>query len=684
LLSAFLIVALLWGAYLAPGAPRAAVWAADPPTPTPAPPPRVRVDMEIIHPPSGIVSIGGDVTFLITVRNVGVVPIVFLWLMDQYPPDCLAYVSAQPSATDDGNGRVIWSSLRPSSGYLQPGQYLTAQITFRVVAECPNMVNQVFANGWSILDQPTLPTYDTIPIRVVPPSLYCLCPWPDYAPAGMPDFGQWQNNWQNPRTGQMTFSGPVAAANALWWLDSEFESGLTSPARLSDRFPLVQSYDAQWDDHDPRNVPPLVEDLANRADTDGQRSGGMRAGTDIAALRDGLQAYIGDKGLAESFAMRIADAPDVVWIKEAAYRGDGLILQLGFWENQQGAWKRLGGHFVTVACAPYPTDPAPILELSDPYQDRAEQGWPGKYAPAVPHGHPGTPPDGVHNDAGIYSWDLYNLTPATLPQGKWSVQNYVASSAEAIAPYLGQNESAALQAYRATEYRGGQIVTMIEYALQVELKITPPVCPRPTPAPTPTASPVPPANARAVTLQQGKDGYRGVQDTCINAWFPDLNYSRASLIPIRSGGISAPLLRFDLSQIPANATVARAKLVVDAVSGGFYEEDVSVYELLIPWGVDQATWKLAGRGKAWALPGANGVGQDRAEYATDTELAIAATWLELDVTALVQKWVRDPASNYGVILKGSSDISVQHNIASSEYWEIARRPRLTFMYWVAP
>ena len=34
----------------------------------------------------------------------------------------------------------------------------------------------------------------------------------------------------------------------------------------------------EWDDHDPLNVPPLVEDLAARMDTDGEQSGSVRLG----------------------------------------------------------------------------------------------------------------------------------------------------------------------------------------------------------------------------------------------------------------------------------------------------------------------------------------------------------------------------------------------------------------------
>jgi hypothetical protein len=45
--------------------------------------------------------------------------------------------------------------------------------------------------------------------------------YPDYAPSGMPDFDEKQDLW-GPAPGVYTWCGPVAVANSLWWLDSEY------------------------------------------------------------------------------------------------------------------------------------------------------------------------------------------------------------------------------------------------------------------------------------------------------------------------------------------------------------------------------------------------------------------------------------------------------------------------------
>ncbi|MBD3402673.1 hypothetical protein GF420_07240, partial [candidate division GN15 bacterium] len=75
--------------------------------------------------------------------------------------------------------------------------------------------------------------------------------FPDYCPAGMPDFGQLQDFTQPPDgTVDQGYCGPVAVANCFWWFDSKFETNPQTPPMVSDNYPLVSSYGV-WDDHDP-------------------------------------------------------------------------------------------------------------------------------------------------------------------------------------------------------------------------------------------------------------------------------------------------------------------------------------------------------------------------------------------------------------------------------------------------
>lgn len=336
---------------------------------TPVPPPRVRVWMVAVDPPSAQVAVGGEITFSITVRNVGVIPITFLWVMDQYPPDCLAYASAVPFGLDDQRGRVIWSHLTLPAGGLQSGASISLMITLRALAECTNVVNEVFVSGVSALDQSIPPSYDSVAITVLP-------------------------------------------------------------------------------------------------------------------------------------------------------------------------------------------------------------------------------------------------------------------------------------------------------------RITP------TPVPTPTATPL----AQTKVFQQGHEDYDGTRDTYLSAWYTTRNYDRASALALRASGLMVPLIRFDLGALPRDTEIAEATLILTVVSGGFYEQEVSVYEVLMPWVASEATWQRAATGVPWHTAGANGIGVDRSGVAVDAELAIASTTIEFDITELVAKWVADPATNHGILLRGMSGIAVQHNLASAEHWNRSVRPQLVVHY----
>jgi hypothetical protein len=127
---------------------------------------------------------------------------------------------------------------------------------------------------------------------------YMKSPYPDYAPSGMPDFDQRQGvvgPWVD-QGGTWSHCGPVAVANSLWWLDSEFETNTIPPPAIIDNFPLVQTY-GQWDDHDPQNAPWLVEHLAYLMDTNGLRTGMLHSGTNVFDMEAGITQYLSWSGV---------------------------------------------------------------------------------------------------------------------------------------------------------------------------------------------------------------------------------------------------------------------------------------------------------------------------------------------------------------------------------------------------
>ena len=148
---------------------------------------------------------------------------------------------------------------------------------------------------------PTPPPWNVTAEEYTQPTPWYWKPsYTDYALSGVPDFDQRQWGtyiWQD--MGQTwSHCGPVAAANSLWWLDSQFEPNPARPPTMHDDFPLVQSYNpGGWDDHDPQNVPPLVEHLAYLMDTDGRRTGQIHSGTYVNDMQAGLTQYLSWSGV---------------------------------------------------------------------------------------------------------------------------------------------------------------------------------------------------------------------------------------------------------------------------------------------------------------------------------------------------------------------------------------------------
>ena len=141
--------------------------------------------------------------------------------------------------------------------------------------------------------------YDILVLPTSPP-WYVKGSYADYAPSGMPDFDQRQTGtykWVD-HGGFWSHCGPVSVANSLWWFDSKYEPNNVPPPAISDGFPLVKSYNPSvWDDHDPRNVQPLVEHVAWLMDCDGRRTGRNINGTYVWDMEAGIAQYLSWSGV---------------------------------------------------------------------------------------------------------------------------------------------------------------------------------------------------------------------------------------------------------------------------------------------------------------------------------------------------------------------------------------------------
>ena len=315
----------------------------------------------------------------------------------------------------------------------------------------------------------------------------------DYAPRGVPDFDQRQDQWgYNDATGiwHWTHCGPVAAANSVWWFDSKFEPRPDGPSGpppstipISDHYPLVTSYGpVPMDDHDPGNVVPFVDDLAWYVDTNRMRTGSGISGTNVYSLAAGLEQYIDDRGLADRYYVSMRGGSlegqglDMHWVYQEVMKSEDVILLLGFYQQMGPGlpWARIGGHYVTVVGVSQTVDhvgPAIGVALSDPMRDWAELGWPGRVLSGtlVTHypPHPGVVTSTIHNDAGNVSHDIYwarlELDDPS-PGGPWYLEGYELTPEDAI-NFQGVNSHPLIPA--APYEPGPPIHTEIEYAVAV-------------------------------------------------------------------------------------------------------------------------------------------------------------------------------------------------------------------------
>jgi hypothetical protein len=300
-------------------------------------------------------------------------------------------------------------------------------------------------------------------------TMYFKPGYEDYAPSGMPDFDQKQDQWDNPPgSGNWTYCGPVALGNCLWWFDSQYQWLIDpmspQPPAVNDDFDLVTSYGTH-DDHDRPNVKPFIEDLAWYMDTDGLRTDDGSVGTNVFEMEAAIAEWFLETETDTIFYKHTKKAPDFYWIESEIERCEDVILLLGFWQSfGPGEWMRVGGHYVT--CAGVNSDEL-TLAISDPYYDNAETGGPGRILDGIltPHPH-GVHGPGVHNDAGNVSHDYYTVLYDSLtPGGPWSIPDY---PPEDSIYYVFEFANCPPEFYDLqTYYYGYPMHTEIEYAVAI-------------------------------------------------------------------------------------------------------------------------------------------------------------------------------------------------------------------------
>ena len=191
---------------------------------------------------------------------------------------------------------------------------------------------------------------------------YWKASYPNYAPQGIPDFSQQQNQWKKIAPGpnnmidstvsgddiynptenciapgpdcalnstamgddiiEWAFCGPVAVANCFWWFDSKFADPTGTPGDGDDQFALVQDYGA-GDDHSTSNVPLLIENLARAMNTT------EKGTTYLEDMNAAITQWLITSGLTDKFTVQTYDQPTFSFIESQIENSQDVILLLG-------------------------------------------------------------------------------------------------------------------------------------------------------------------------------------------------------------------------------------------------------------------------------------------------------------------------------------------------------------------
>jgi hypothetical protein len=193
-------------------------------------------------------------------------------------------------------------------------------------------------------------------------------------------------------------------------------------------------------------------------------------------------------------------------------------------------------------------------------------------------------------------------------------------------------------------------------------------------------------------------------DTYLDLWRPTLNFGSESRLVVRAADVQAPLFKFDVSALPAGATIKKADLKMFAyASSNMGSMKVGLFQMLRPWNETLATWLDAGSplssATLWEKAGANGAGDRSLTPATtqwlrpnvmftapsldkaDLDKPVnPGQWYTFTIPSLVQNWVNGQA-NHGVTMKYvDGDVMVSYSFASSSYQYVPSRPTLTIQY----
>ncbi|MEK6988046.1 MAG: DNRLRE domain-containing protein, partial [Candidatus Thermoplasmatota archaeon] len=152
------------------------------------------------------------------------------------------------------------------------------------------------------------------------------------------------------------------------------------------------------------------------------------------------------------------------------------------------------------------------------------------------------------------------------------------------------------------------------------------------------------------------------------------NFGTATTMLLNNSGstVQRPVIRFDLTALPANAFIDGATLQLYENSGVGNSFTADLHYLTTAWNEATVTWNAP-----WTSAGGDFSGY----VATQAPLTNTAGWVSWNVTQLVDLWYRGRLANDGVILTmPSQGVGSQKSFYTSDWTTASQRPQLTINY----
>lgn len=159
-------------------------------------------------------------------------------------------------------------------------------------------------------------------------------------------------------------------------------------------------------------------------------------------------------------------------------------------------------------------------------------------------------------------------------------------------------------------------------------------------------------DAALATTEVVLSGSGLMDDTYLEANNPDQNNGGHNVVSVDADPLQIGLTRYDLSSIPPAAQVVSAELVI-YVNNPIEDGDLDLYRLLEDWNEYEATYNERTAGVPWSGPGAGDGTYDPTLVLSFAPRTVGTYTVGLPAT-LVQSWVTQPETNYGLVWVSTS------------------------------